>query len=102
MRARQACPGVLRRYIGFLIVIAPRIWPGTRAIAQLHLDAGHQVWLVTAAPKEIAELIASRLGITGALGTRAAVVDGCYTGHLERGLLHGPAKVKLLTRMISA
>ena len=74
--------------------IAPRIWPGTRAIAQLHLDAGHQVWLVTAAPKEIAELIASRLGITGALGTRAAVVDGCYTGHLERGLLHGPAKAE--------
>ena len=72
--------------------IAPRIWPGTRAIAQLHLDAGHQVWLVTAAPKEIAELIASRLGITGALGTRAAVADGCYTGRLERGLLHGPAK----------
>ena len=72
--------------------IAPRIWPGTRAIAQLHLDAGHQVWLVTAAPKEIAELIASRLGITGALGTRAAVVDGCYTGYLERGLLHGPEK----------
>lgn len=72
--------------------IAPRIWPGTRAIAQLHLDAGHQVWLVTAAPQEIAELIASRLGISGALGTRAAVVDGCYTGHLERGLMHGPAK----------
>lgn len=74
--------------------IAPRIWPGTRAIAQLHLDAGHQVWLVTAAPKEIAELIASRLGISGALGTRAAVIDGCYTGQLERGLLHGPAKAE--------
>ena len=72
--------------------IAPRIWPGTRAIAQLHLDAGHQVWLVTAAPQEIAELIASRLGITGALGTRAAVVDGCYTGQLQDGLLHGSAK----------
>ncbi|MFT4166816.1 MAG: HAD-IB family hydrolase [Microlunatus sp.] len=72
--------------------IAPRIWPGTRAIAQLHLDAGHQVWLVTAAPQEIAELIASRLGISGALGTRAAVVDGCYTGQLERELMHGPAK----------
>ena len=72
--------------------IAPRIWPGTRAIAQLHLDAGHQVWLVTAAPNEIAELIASKLGISGALGTRAAVVDGCYTGYLERELLHGPAK----------
>lgn len=72
--------------------IAPRIWPGTRAIAQMHLDAGHQVWLVTAAPVEMAGIIAARLGITGALGTQADTKDGVYTGHLEGGLLHGPAK----------
>jgi HAD superfamily hydrolase (TIGR01490 family) len=72
--------------------IAPRIWPGTRAIAQMHLDAGHQVWLVTAAPVEMAGMIAARLGITGALGTQADTVDGLYTGQLEGGLLHGPAK----------
>ena len=59
--------------------IAPRIWPGTRAIAQMHLDAGHQVWLVTAAPAEMAGIIAARLGITGALGTQADVADGVYT-----------------------
>jgi hypothetical protein len=34
--------------------IAERIWPGTRALAQMHLDAGQQVWLVTAAPVEVA------------------------------------------------
>ena len=34
--------------------IASRIWPGTRALAQLHLDVGQQVWLVTAAPVEVA------------------------------------------------
>ncbi|MDN5761245.1 MAG: HAD-IB family hydrolase [Microlunatus sp.] len=72
--------------------IAPRIWPGTRAIAQMHLDAGHQVWLVTAAPAEIAGIIAARLGITGALGSQAEHVDGTYTGRLDGGLLHGPAK----------
>jgi HAD superfamily hydrolase (TIGR01490 family) len=72
--------------------IAPRIWPGTRAIAQMHLDAGHQVWLVTAAPAEMAGIIAARLGITGALGTQADVADGVYTGRLDGGLLHGPAK----------
>lgn len=72
--------------------ISRRIWPGTRAIAQMHLDAGHQVWLVTAAPLEMAEIIASRLGITGALGTRAQTADGVYTGRLEGQLLHGPAK----------
>lgn len=72
--------------------MAQRIWPGTRSIAQMHLDAGHQVWLVTAAPVEMAGIIAARLGITGALGTEADVVDGRYTGRLEGGLLHGPAK----------
>jgi hypothetical protein len=34
--------------------IASRIWPGTRALAQMHLDVGQQVWLVTAAPVEVA------------------------------------------------
>ena len=34
--------------------MAHRIWPGTRALAQLHLDQGQRVWLVTAAPIEIA------------------------------------------------
>lgn len=72
--------------------IAPRIWPGTRAIAQMHLDAGQQVWLVTAAPVEMAGIIAARLGITGALGTQADTENGRYTGRLEGGLLHGPAK----------
>jgi HAD superfamily hydrolase (TIGR01490 family) len=72
--------------------IAPRIWPGTRAIAQMHLDAGHQVWLVTAAPVEMAGTIAARLGMTGALGTEADTENGTYTGELEGGLLHGPAK----------
>lgn len=37
--------------------MADRIWPGTRALAQAHLDAGQKVWLVTAAPVEIATVI---------------------------------------------
>ena len=42
--------------------MAERIWPGTRALAQAHLDAGQKVWLVTAAPVETATIIARRLG----------------------------------------
>ena len=72
--------------------MATRIWPGTRALAQLHLDQGQRVWLVTAAPIEIAGIIARRLGLTGALGTVAEHVDGVYTGRLVGGMLHGPAK----------
>lgn len=71
-----------------------RIWPGTKALAQLHLDQGQRVWLVTAAPVEIANIIARRLGLTGAMGTVAEHVDGVYTGKLVGELLHGPAKAE--------
>lgn len=73
-------------------MMAHRIWPGTRALAQLHLDQGQQVWLVTAAPVEIARIIARRLGLTGAMGTVAEHIDGVYTGKLVGDMLHGPAK----------
>ncbi|MEO8814052.1 MAG: HAD-IB family hydrolase [Mycobacterium sp.] len=72
--------------------IADRIWPGTRELAQMHLDAGQQVWLVTATPYELAETIARRLGLTGALGTVAESVDGVFTGRLVGDILHGPGK----------
>jgi len=71
-----------------------RIWSGTRALAQQHLDAGQRVWLVTATPVELARIIASRLGLTGALGTVSEVEDGLYTGRLVGEPLHGPAKAE--------
>ncbi|MBA2507948.1 MAG: HAD-IB family hydrolase [Nocardioidaceae bacterium] len=74
--------------------MAHRIWPGSRALAQQHLDRGQRVWLVTAAPVEIARIIARRLGLTGALGTVSEHVDGVYTGFLVGDLLHGPAKAE--------
>jgi HAD superfamily hydrolase (TIGR01490 family) len=73
-------------------LMAARIWSGSRALAQLHLDAGQRVWLVTAAPAELASLIARRLGLTGALGTVSESRDGVYTGRLVGEPLHGPAK----------
>lgn len=76
--------------------MAHRIWPGTRALAQLHLDEGKRVWLVTAAPIEIASIIARRLGLTGALGTVAEHAGGVYTGQLVGDLLHGPAKAEAI------
>ena len=75
-------------------VMIQRIYPGTRALAQRHLDAGQRVWLVTATPVEIADLIARRLGLTGALGTVSEIEDGCYTGRLVGETLHGPAKAE--------
>ncbi|GGV78251.1 hydrolase [Streptomyces thermoviolaceus subsp. thermoviolaceus] len=82
--------------------MAERIWPGTRALAQAHLDAGQKVWLVTAAPVEIAQVIARRLGLTGALGTVAESVDGVYTGRLVGEPLHGPAKAEAVRALAAA
>lgn len=73
-------------------IIADKIWPGTRALAQMHLDAGQQVWLVTATPVELAQVIAKRLGLTGALGTVAESHDGVFTGRLVGDILHGLGK----------
>lgn len=72
--------------------MADRIWPGSRALARLHLDAGQRVWLVTATPVELATIIARRLELTGALGTVAESIDGAYTGRLVGDVLHGQAK----------
>ncbi|MFF5175329.1 HAD family hydrolase [Micromonospora sp. NPDC000089] len=80
-------------------LMAPRIWAGTRRLAQRHLDAGERVWLVSAAPVEIGRVIASRLGLTGAVGTVAEVVDGAYTGRLVGDLMHGPAKAEAVTQL---
>ncbi len=73
-------------------LMVDRIWSGTRALAQMHLDAGQRVWLVTATPMELAQIIARRLGLTGALGTVVESVDGVYTGRLVGEMLHGQAK----------
>jgi HAD superfamily hydrolase (TIGR01490 family) len=75
-------------------LMADRIWSGTRALAQQHLDAGQRVWLVTATPIELAGIIAHRLGLTGALGTVSEIVDGKYTGRLVGELMHGEAKAE--------
>lgn len=72
--------------------MAGRVWPGTLALARLHMDAGQRVWLVTATPAELAKIIARRLELTGALGTVAETEDGVYTGLLVGEVLHGEAK----------
>ncbi len=75
-------------------LMARKLWPGTLALAQGHLDRGQRVWLVTATPVELAAIIAQRLGLTGALGTVSEIEDGVYTGRLKGAPLHGQAKAE--------
>ncbi len=74
--------------------MADRVWEGSRELTRRHLAAGQRVWLVTATPVELANILARRLGLTGALGTVAESVQGVYTGRLVGGLLHGEAKAE--------
>lgn len=77
-------------------LMAERIWSGTRAMAEAHVANGQRVWLVTATPVVLADIIARRLGLTGALGTVAEIEDGRFTGRLHGEMLHGPAKAEAI------
>jgi HAD superfamily hydrolase (TIGR01490 family) len=72
--------------------VSPAMWQGTIDIAQNHIANGVEVYLVTAAPEDMATLIAKRLGLTGALGSKAEIKDGLYTGNMNGPLLHGKEK----------
>lgn len=73
--------------------ILPRVYEGITRVIDHHRTAGDLTFLCTASPIELAELISESLEMTGALGTRAEVENGHYTGRLTPdGVLHGEAK----------
>lgn len=76
--------------------IVPRVYEGISKVIEAHREAGDLTYLTTASPRELAEIVASSLGMTGAMGTVAEVTpDGRYTGRLEgEGVLHGEAKAR--------
>lgn len=74
--------------------IEPKLWRGTVAIAHQHLTVCREVWLVTATPLEVANVISDRLKLSGALGTVVDSVDGVYTGALASPILHAAEKAQ--------
>lgn len=70
----------------------PRIWPETRALLQAHLDAGHEVYLISATPDFLAQRLAEALGATGGIGSGLEIIDGVFTGRFSAGTMHGPQK----------
>ncbi|MEY4457937.1 MAG: hypothetical protein RIS25_530 [Actinomycetota bacterium] len=67
--------------------------------ARQHLAHGDSVWLVTASPQYLGHIIATDLGLTGALGTLVEERDGVATGQLLGEPLHGPLKVDAIRRV---
>jgi HAD superfamily hydrolase (TIGR01490 family) len=62
--------------------VSPAMWQGTIDIAQKLCQEGVEVYLVTAAPEDMATLI----------GSKAEIKDGLYTGQMNGPLLHGKEK----------
>ncbi|MDR2348048.1 MAG: HAD-IB family hydrolase [Bifidobacteriaceae bacterium] len=80
-------------------VLAGRVYPGTKELLDRHLAQGHEVWLISASPTAVVDLVAARVGATGGLGTVVEVRNGYFTGRLVGGLLHGPAKAEAALRL---
>jgi HAD superfamily hydrolase (TIGR01490 family) len=76
--------------------VSPKLWDRTCEIARNHIERGEEVWLVTAAPQDMANIISQRLGLTGAVGSKVIIKDGIYTGALDGKLLHGVEKARAI------
>ena len=72
------------------------IYPKMKEKVRQHQAAGHETWIITASPTEIASFIAKQLDMAGALATKAEILNGRYTGALTGQVLHGSLKAKAL------
>lgn len=79
--------------------VKAKMWPETVRIAQEHIKAGREVWIITASPVQMGSYIAKELGLTGALGTILEVKDGRLTGEFEGRPLHGEQKAKAIKKL---
>ncbi len=75
--------------------ILPRVYEDIVRVIDGHKSHGDLTFLVTAAPVELADLIAETLGMTGAIATVSEVdAAGYYTGRLVGAVMHGTEKAK--------
>ena len=81
-------------------VLRPLVYKEAVVLAEQHQAAGEPVYVVSAALEEVVEEVAGRLGLAGALGSRAEVEEGVYTGRLERRL-YGQAKADAVVELAS-
>jgi HAD superfamily hydrolase (TIGR01490 family) len=78
----------------------PRLWPETRALLMAHLEAGHEVWLISTTPDFLAQELAESLGATGGIGSGLEIEDGLFTGRFTGPTMHGPEKATAAVRLM--
>jgi len=80
---RGVCEEIVREFL------PKRLIPVMRDRIAEHAIVGSDTWLITAAPQELAEVVAVQLGMSGALGTQTVVSHGLYQAELAAPALHG-------------
>ncbi len=83
------------------LVLKPLVYRDALDLATEHSARGERTFIVTGALEDVAEALARELGFDGAAGSRAEVVDGVFSGRLERRL-YGPAKADALVELAAA
>jgi HAD superfamily hydrolase (TIGR01490 family) len=77
-------------------VLRGAIFPGARELVQRCRNEGHEVVLVSGNLDFLMQRLATYLGATGVIGNRLEFQDGYATGRLQRPIVAGPEKARLV------
>lgn len=101
LEALEGVPAVQLARLGpdVLTFLLPSVYPQMLKVAWGHQDAGRPAYIVTAASRELAQLLARVLVLDGGIGTPYEVRDGRYTGRLEGPFNYGEGKAEALRRV---
>lgn len=73
--------------------------PEAKKLLRMHHDANRDTWIISASPVGIVEGLADALGMTGAIGTKAIIVDGFFTDQLDGPFVYGTGKAESIRRI---
>jgi HAD superfamily hydrolase (TIGR01490 family) len=80
--------------------ILPRVYPQMLALAHEHQDAGRRAYIVTAASRELAEILAQVLALDGGIGSQfSEVQDGVFTGRPAGMFIYGADKARAIEQL---
>lgn len=82
-------------------VLKPLVYREALDLVAVHAGRGERTYIVSGALQEVVDVLAEELDFDGAIGSRAEVAGGIYTGRLELRLF-GTAKADALQHLAEA